>query len=302
MKRMRILLILGAGLLAAAVLAACSAAVSTPAPSDNDVLLTAQAGSPLPTQLAGEGLSVVGTKACQVQKLVSVQVDKPQGDMAAWSPAGNTLAYVTPGNEKWGWFVGNLVLLDVPNNKVTYTTSDIRVAGDLTWSPDGKKLAFVVLDPTEKIYNVDILDLESQAITELFSVADARTDEWSSPKGINQWISANLLEVMSSCGVDCSRAYDYNTATSQMITGSEGRKQDDHSLEVSSGGASPDGTWQVTVDTKDNVWLSAAGKHQASIILTGNTVGEIKWSGDSSYLALRVDEAVLIFEPVCKNK
>ena len=173
MKSIRPILVLGVFLLLLAVLTACSSDVTAPTPSEGDLLLTAQAANPLPTQISGQGMSVVGTSACQVQKMVSVQTDKEQGEMIAWSPSGNVLAYVTPSNEKWGWFVGNLVILDVDKNNVLYTTSDIRVAGDLTWSPDGKKLAFVILDPQAKIYNVEILEQESKSLQQVFSSEEA---------------------------------------------------------------------------------------------------------------------------------
>jgi WD40 repeat protein len=302
MRSIRTFLILGGFLLVLAVLTACSSDAAAPTPSDGDLLLTAQAANPLPTQISGQGLSVVGTSACQVQKMVSVQTDKEQGEMISWSPSGNVLAYITPSNEKWGWFVGNLVILDVDKNNVLYTTSDIRVAGDLTWSPDGKKLAFVILDPQAKIYNVEILDLENKSLQQVFSSEEAKTDDWSSPKGIHEWIDSTIVEVMSSCDVDCSRSYDFNTATSQMTVGAEVRKQEDSSLSVNSEMTSPDGTWQLMIDTKDNTWMSSTKKHQASIILADTAVSEIKWSGDSSYLALKIDESVLLFEPVCKQK
>ena len=302
MRSIRLLLALTVLVMMLVVLTACSSDVTIPTPSEKDLLLTAQAANPLPTQISGQGLSMVGTSACQVQKFVSVQTDKEQGEMISWAPSGNILAYVTPNNEKWGWFVGNLVVLDVDKNNVLYTTTDIRVAGDLTWSPDGKKLAFVVLDPQAKVYNVEILDLESKSLQQVFSSDEAKTDDWSSPKGIHEWIDSTILEVMSSCEVDCSRSYDFNTATSQMTIGAEIRKQEDSSLSVNSELNSPDGIWQLTIDTKNNTWMSSTKKHQVSIILADTAVSEIKWSGDSSYLALRVDESVLLFEPVCKQK
>ena len=291
-------------ILAAGLLGGCSSLLPKNSTiSDADVLLTAQAANPLPTQLAGQGLTVVKTKACQIFSLVSVQVDseRAQGDMMAWSPAGNYLAYVTPENDKWGWFVGRLVVLDAAKNKEVFSTQAIEVAGDLTWSPDGKKLAYVVLNAKDKYYTVYVADIASGEVQDVFGGSSAQTDEWSSPKGINKWDDSSTLEVTSSCDVDCSRNFSYNADTGKLNVGEDTRKQDDHSLEVTNENTSPNSRWQIAVDLKDNVWMSSAITHQAAVISSGLAINEIKWSGDSNYLALRTDESILVIEPVCKK-
>jgi Tol biopolymer transport system component len=222
--------------------------------------------------------------------------------MLAWSPVGNSLAYVTPVNEKWGWFVGDLVIEDMTSQKAVYTSQDIEVAGDLTWSPDGSQLAFVVLDPKVKVYTVDVLDLSSGKVQDAFGNS-AATDQWSAPKGIDKWSDSHTLLMNASCDVDCSRLYTYDTQSGQLTfdTTSDTRKADDHSLDLVNQPSSPNSRWQIVSDNNNNVWTSSTVNHQASVILTGTTINEIKWSGDSSYLALRTDDSVLIYQPVCSK-
>jgi protease II len=300
MKLKKILSILGICTLAVFLLAACSTKTSVISLSDSEVLLTAQAANPLPTQLANQGLAVVKTKACQVDSFVSIQAKDSQGDLLAWSPAGNYLAYVTPTNEKWGWFIGNLVVYDVAAQKSIFTTQNQEVAGDLTWSPDGKLLAYVVLDAKQKTYTIYVVDVSSGATQDIFASISAKTDDWSSAKGISKWSDSDNLQVTSSCDIDCSRAYSYNVQNEQISAqGSDKRKAEDTSLKITNQNDSPDSKWHIEVDNKDDVWLSSASSKQASIIATGAAISEIKWSGDSGYVAVRNDDTVMIFQPVC---
>jgi hypothetical protein len=87
----------------------------------------------------------------------------------------------------------------------------------------------------------------------------------------------------------------------KLTEGTQTRKNADTSLTVKNQDNSADSRWLVVVDINDNTWLSSSINHQTAVILAGTPVNEIKWSTDSSYLALRADEAVYIYEPVCKK-
>lgn len=309
MKWYKLMAILGACLFGIFLAAACTPVpANTSAPSDADILLTAQASNPLPTEFANQGLSVVKTQACLVDTFVSVQVNDentlpqmndPQGDMIAWSPVGDELAYVTPTNGRWAWFVGDLVVFDMKTNKVIFTSQNQQVSGDLTWSPDGKWLAYIVLDAKSKIYTIDVLDMQTGTSQDIFTAISPQTDNWASPKGITGWANANTLMVTSDCDVDCSRSYSYDLQSGKLTAQGDGRKKDDLSLNVTNQLVSPDAKWQVAVDINNNAWISAKTSGQASIISSGSPIDEIKWSHDSSYLAMRTDDSIILYEPVC---
>lgn len=285
------------------VLAACTDTIATPTETDADVLLTAQAANPLPTEMVAQGARVAASPVCLVQTFVTVgvnsdYVDTKQGDMLAWHPTRDELAYINPANGRWGWFVGNLTVYDFELQKEVLATSDLEVMGDITWSPDGSNLAYVVLDPQEKTYTVYVGGLASGLSVDIFG-SSAKTDDYSSTKGILEWVSDRNVVVTSSCGLDCSRKYNYNTETSVMTSEEETRKNEDPSLDLVNQTTSPDGVWTVAVDQNDNVWLSNAKTRVASVISTDAVVEEIKWSTDSRYLALRFSGSIKVFDTTC---
>ncbi len=287
------------------ILAACTETIATPTETDTDVLLTAQAANPLPTEMSAQGARVAAATACQVQEFTTVGVNSDyletkQGDMLAWNPVRDELAYVRPANGRWGWFVGDLVVYNFELQKEIYTTSELEVMGDLTWSPDGSNLAYVVLNPDEKVYTVYVGGLTSSLSVDIFG-SSAKTDDYSSVKGILEWTSNRNVVVTSSCGLDCSRQYNYNTETSVMTKGDETRKNEDPSLDFTNQFTSPDSRWTVAIDNRDNVWLSNAKTKIASVISAETIVQEIKWSSDSRYLALRFSDKIKIFDMNCKK-
>ncbi len=282
------------------VLTACSSGDTTTAElSDADALATAQASSVLPTQMAGEGMRSARSTACLIWEDASISTDTNQGDMLAWSPVGKTIAYVRPVNGRWAWFVGDIVVYDFTTKELTYTSSDLEVFGDLTWSPDGNALAYVILDPTAKIYTASVVNLTTGADISIFSGEAARTDEWSSTKGISSWTDASNVVVTSSCGLDCSRIYSYNISSGVMTISGETRKNEDLSLALTNEMTSPDGIWQIEVDNLDNLWLANTESGRAFILLAATPVSEIKWSPDSQYLAIRIEEKVQVYQPDC---
>lgn len=286
--------------LPALVLTACSSGDTTGIDtSDADTLATVQAASVLPTQMAGESMRSAKSTACLVWEDASISTDTNQGDLLAWAPTGQALAYVRPENGRWAWFVGDMVVYDFNDEEETFASADLRVFGDLTWSPSGNSIAYVILDPTTKTYSAHAVDLTTGSDLAIFSSATAKTDDWSSTKGISRWLDESSVVVTSSCGLDCSRIFNYNIATGSMTISGETRKNEDLSLALINEMTSPDGVWMTEVDTLGNLWLANNETNRAFILLAATEVSEMKWSPDSQFLAIRIEEKVQVYKPDC---
>jgi hypothetical protein len=284
------------------LLSACSSQTNKPL-SDTDVLATTMAANPLPTQLVGQNLQIVSQQACTVNDFVTINTEEPQGDLISWSPVNNVIAFLRPENQSWSWYIGDLVVYDPKKDNEILATQSQAVFGDLTWSPDGSSLAYIVLDQTTDTYTIRLVGLNDNTNIDIFGVNQpARTDNESSKKGIRGWSSANNLSVVSSCGQDCVTVFEFSKAAKSLAQQGDERKSDDKSLTISNEDTSPDGKWQITIDEVDNIWFTSKNDGQVSLLLTATPVNEIKWSSDSSYFALRTAERVLIYEPVCSSK
>jgi dipeptidyl aminopeptidase/acylaminoacyl peptidase len=231
--------------------------------------------------------------------------------MMAWSPEGDRLAYVGPVNSRWGWYTGNLTLLSLETGE-TRATRDIKVAGDLTWSPDGERIAMRALLGTENSYTVLVLQTSDFSTLDLFP-AGAGTDEFASEKGIIEWTDTSRIQVAVSCGVDCTRVVEINLVGQQQRLISEGRWQDDHSLEVVlnqigvtinpkwlMANASPDRALIFYVDQNGQAWLASpesGTKYRLELDL--GEVQESKWSPDSRLLAVRTNEMIFLYDLEC---
>lgn len=257
----------------------------------------------LPEPLATLGANMVKSQACLVKTLPVIQTKTVQGDLLAWSPLTDELAFVEPDNKDWGWLVGNLAIYNLAQDKTIFESQNQAIFGDLTWSPEGDYLAYVTLDQKEKVYNVRLSALSDNSTVDVFSSSsNARTDDWASLKGIRKWDNTGNLQVSSSCGMDCVQFYDFNTQSMSLTQQEQGRKKDDDSLVIQNESDSPDGKWQITVDNDKNNWLSSTEKNEASLFLERTDTDEIKWAASSNYFALRSAGQILIYEPVCSKK
>ena len=273
------------------------------------------AGQPTPTMLPttdpDEGLRVTVSTACPVRSFPTIQVDPPAGDLMGWSPDGQIFAYIAPFNNEWGWYTGNLTLLSMETGEIR-ATRDTKGTGDITWSPDGSRIAFTALRTTENLYTVIVLLTSDFTPLDLYA-AGAATDDYGSAKGIVRWTDNNRIQVNETCGVDCSRVVEISVSGQGQQVIQTGRKQDDTSLEIALdqtgfaanpewllANASPDGSRIFYVDNDDQAWLAAPDEgYKYRLTLDLGFVQESKWSPDSQLIAVRTNENIYLYDLDC---
>ncbi len=260
---------------------------------------------------------------------ISILEDRIHGGVMEWSENAPLFAYVAPENRYWGWFSGDAVVLDFSDDaKVPdefgniptglapseLSTTDIHVFGDFAFSPDNSKLAFTALRQSEKLYTVMVASLDSglKDVVDLFPDAQAETDEYASDKSVIKWLSNNVLQAASSCGIDCERIYNINvlngSATPQEDVrkfGHEGREQPNHVIEydernypvMNNQNWSPDNKFVFYTDARYQSWIiREASKQQYQLPVDGRDVIQTLWSSDSKFLAIRYEDKIEIYE------
>lgn len=106
-----------------------------------------------------------------------------EGDLAAWSFDGNTLAIFRTMREAPVWDIALYTRnLDSSDERVVYQTRGKYLYG-LSWSPDGTHLAFAVAQETQLgIVNIYNLNVENGELIQLTTSGKNSSPTWS-PKG-----------------------------------------------------------------------------------------------------------------------
>jgi hypothetical protein len=308
--------------LLALLLAGCGSAASN----------AALTGTPIPTPTRDpSGYSVAEPQACQVAEMATMQSNLPQGDLLAFRPNTQDLAYFAP-TDRTSWYVGSLMLAKAPDyaERIPLAPS-VLAAGDLTWSPDGQYLAFLAYRPNENLYTVMVVQADGAGLKDLFPGDAARTDARTSQKSIIKWKDDNTLEVMTSCGEECRNAYDVavgqaaapglvpttiadyrelagslklhpNIPTYQPDQFPKVMPTIDPAKTVISQNWSPDNRLVAYLDKKGYLWmLSIQQKILYPLDIGLRDVYEMEWSSSSQTLGVRAEDQIFIFEVPCRT-
>ncbi len=270
--------------------------------------------TPLPASPIEDGLTVQPPDACLAAEGAAIQLLQPQGNLLAWQPGADRLAFVAPVGRSWGWSVGDAVVAPLGEGE-PFSTSDVRVAGDLTWSPDGVWLAFSVLRASDDRYTVYAWRPGDRTLIDLFGEGGG-SDPTASLKGIVEWLDGNRLLVSEGCGVDCRSLVEVSVLGGEMRVREQIREAEDDSLAVElnqpegvglnpdwlNPNVSPDGLSVFFSDENDLGWIGYLEEGiKYPLDLGGFAALESKWSDDGLYLAVRTDQQVLVFELGCRE-
>jgi Tol biopolymer transport system component len=270
---------------------------------------------------------VVATQACQLARLPAMRTRKPQGDLIAWSSDSRMLAFVKPALNS-NWFSGTLQIVTAPEfSTPTTLSSEFLVFGDLTWSPDGARIAYIIFRQPDT-YSAAVSALQDAVPLDLFSNSDPRTDSFDSSKVIQSWRTSSVLRILSSCGEDCDQTYEVDLQTGLVSPIGEQLRKAKNRYDPEPNQREYDETifpvmWQTTWDTrispqmKRPTWtqdgskvayidrfiyawvLRVDRKLQYPLNTPFVDVQELKWSPDGRLLALRTDDDVYIYDTEC---
>ncbi len=310
------------------VLAGCSAlggksSAANSNPGQPTITLTATADN--------LGYQATAPQACPAADFASMQTDRPQGNLMSWQPGSHRLAYVSS-QLSTGWYLGGLNFVQEPNDAHPQKISDtLQVTGDLTWSPDGQKLAFLAYRLNEGVETVMMINADGSKLVDFFPRDVARGDKGASQKSIVKWQDTTHLSVFASCGEDCQQAYQVNiTDASVTPEGAQQRKNSNTALNragnkwldglmpdinlqtydpktyprgFSAPNWSPDNRQVLYLDRHGILWLLDPTSKKQSIVDVGlRTVDQTQWSSDSKRVAVHAEDRIFVFEVPCESK
>jgi WD40 repeat protein len=275
------------------------------------------------------GFQAIAPKSCLIADWAGIQTNKRQGNLLAWHPTEYTLAYLAP-SVNTNWYTGLISLAAGPNFSEHKRLSETLMAsGDLTWSPNGERLAFLSYRVDEGIETVQVAETASGAVVDLFPLDTARTDARTSQKSILYWLDNDNLTVIYSCGEDCQQRVAIDLVdNSSTPLGQIERKNAASTLDrlsvktidglemqsnvlpydteqyprvFNSPNWSPDGTLVTYLDRRGLLWLLKFEDKTIWLLDIGfREVNETRWSPDGKYYAVRAEDRIYVFEIDCQ--
>lgn len=288
--------------------------------------------TPTPTPDAA-GYQSIAAESCLINDWPSLQTERrssgvfywQEGNLMAWKPDSDepVLAYLAP-IERSSWFTGALTVASGANLETHLLAAEALLAtGDLTWSPDGEWLAFLAYRPSETLYTVMAVQpgQAGAAPLDLFSADLARTDNIVSRKAILGWRNDRTVQVVASCGEECRYAYDLRVppaADTVLVPTTLPRHQQlnealrpetrlqtvtpaDYPTGMSRPYWSPDGSRIAYLDRRGLLWQLEPERKIHYILDIGlRDVYELRWDDTSSYLAVRAEDRIFVFQIPCQ--
>lgn len=295
-----------------------------------------EVGTPQPTPtMDPSGYREVPPQACLAGDWQTIQTERRQGgivswqrgDLIAWQPQQggsdgvDRLAYLAPIAQS-SWFTGQLMIAPGPDfTEHIPIALHVQVAGDLTWSPSGERLAFLALRPEDGLFTVMSVRADGSELVDLLPAELARTDTYTSEKAILGWKDDTTIEIITSCGEGCRLAYDLDVTQSAMILPEPTPIDDYHKLKenleieqhvleytpeafpksVTQPKWSPNELLIDYLDKSGILWiLDTREKVHYKVDIGLRSVYETKWSPRSDNLAIRAEDRIFVFHVGCE--
>lgn len=283
--------------------------------------------TPMPTGTPDvAGYNAVETRGCRVNDWTTMQTNQEQGALIAWRPGPTTdLAFLAP-SDRTSWFVGDLRLAKAPEyTEHVRLAPNVLAAGDLTWSPDGERLAFLAFRPSENVYTVMSVRADGSELIDHFPTDLARTDVRTSRKAIIGWEDEDSLLALAYCGDTCRSGYridvsepgepmltptpidDYTEFKKNLTTGRRVPPYDPEdfprviSTPYSFPHWSPGDRWVSYLDRSLSLWvLSPEEKITFPLDIGLRDVYEMQWSEREDLLAVRAEDRIFVFQVPCQ--
>lgn len=269
-----------------------------------------ETATPAPHPSPTSDFTTVNSPVCKVAEWDATVTEANQGDMLAWSPKGDDLAFLA--QKDTTLYVGDLAIsLGPAFTNMLDPIPDQSVYGDVTWSPDASQIAFVALRSADNLYTVMVVRPDGKGLRDLFPGKTAHTDNYASPKSILDWPSQTLLEVELTCGPDCVKTaqLDVTNGATNLSTNTRRAKDrlggtikrhiltyDTQSYPVMTApNWSADGKKVVYTNENDEIWvIETVAKTRYPIDLNRKAL-ETKWSRDNRFLAVRTSRWVTVY-------
>lgn len=236
-------------------------------------------------------LHSISRQACLITDLPAGGETPWESPLFAWSPNAKSLVYLQPEDT----YTHTLMLTAAPQFDTPRRLTS-NVIGDLFWSPDGSRIAFVSLR-SDKLETVMTVASDGSGLHDWFPGELAQTDPGKGSKAIIGWADQSNLWVMTNCGAGCRRLWqlhledgalretNFHNESNHLIWGSDYIWSPDYGhLVFISGGDIRVGL--TSVARQEVKWLSGGYRGQVQTAFAD-------WSPDGSallYLKQNVDE------------
>jgi hypothetical protein len=264
-----------------------------------------------------EMYTLTGSPACKINDLSVIRVLDEQGDLLAWSPVTDTLAYVGL-SERSAWLSGPLKVVS-PEESGDPRVLANHATGGLSWSPQGQRIAYVSMRSMDSLYTLNVVNLDGSGQQDLFPGETAKTDEWSGAKRVTGWPSEVTVELIASCGTSCALPIEVDllAGTRRNISTPLRGKFDYWGVtrnipenlpvvlrDLVQAAWTEDSSRVAYVDTRANLWVIDLENETQFRMDTGRSprLAEPKWSMSGRYLAVRADTQLMIFDFECGRK